>query len=432
MRFFWRLAFLVVLAHLSLAQPTFQAIGAQGMNYSTLQSMQGMFNGTEFGFAQKILGMMNQSDLENQSFEALASRMTLVVMGSGTDAEEKALWESAKAAYPAISNATMVMDGDQALAIIDSGKYPLVVLIGGPAQNRMTDAISRRGVLNESEEIYGQFIVDYGESNGSVVAALSDKKGIYNQARVSVKYSPLSAFIPPEYVPAAATGISLLLLALLSLGRTVFEFKALDIGRKGRKVGEGSMYAGPVNVSEIAAIVGASLVLGISISWQYFGPSPEFIFWLFINTAICLVAGIAHEIAHRILAWAFKIKMEYRFWAGGSLITLISSYLGNAFSVQGFILEEIPKETEKWKVGVMKLGAPLLSNAAMLLFAFINVFFPHPVFQVIYSTSALWAMAEMLPFAGLDGKDIKDWNFFVWLAAFVFVAACYIFVTFVL
>lgn len=100
--------------------------------------------------------------------------------------------------------------------------------------------------------------------------------------------------------------------------------------------------------------------------------------------------------------------------------------------MQGFLLEEIPEKTEKWKVGLMKLVAPLLSNAVMLVFAFVNFFFPNVIFQSIYSISGLWAIAEMLPFAGLDGKDIIDWNFFVWLFGFIFVGVCYLFVAFVL
>jgi hypothetical protein len=51
---------------------------------------------------------------------------------------------------------------------------------------------------------------------------------------------------------------------------------------------------------------------------------------------------------------------------------------------------------------------------------------------MIIATSALWAIAEVFPFSGLDGKDLKDWNLFVWLFTFCFVAVAYAIVTFVL
>ncbi|MEW6722628.1 MAG: hypothetical protein AB1324_05180, partial [Candidatus Micrarchaeota archaeon] len=209
---------------------------------------------------------------------------------------------------------------------------------------------------------------------------------------------------------------------------TVFEFKALDIGRKGKKVGEGASFYRGMNVTEMGAIAGASVVLGLSISWQFFG--GDFLRWFLINTLVCLGAAILHEITHRIFAHFFKIKMEYRFWPAGSALTLISSYLGNAFSIQGFILEEIPPDTPKWKAGVMKLSAPLVSAAVMVIFALVYSSTYEPVYKIIYSTSALWAMAEILPFGSLDGKDVKEWSHTVWFLAFLFISAGYIWATF--
>jgi hypothetical protein len=202
------------------------------------------------------------------------------------------------------------------------------------------------------------------------------------------------------------------------------------MGRKGKRVGEGAARVFGVNISEILAIVAASIVLGVSISWQYYGIG--FLDWVAINSIICLVAGMLHELTHRIFAHIFRLKIEYRFWTEGSVLTLISSDLGNAFSVQGFLLEEIPEDAPRWKVGAMKLAAPLVSAFVMVTFAAINVFFPSAVFQIIYTTSALWAMAEMLPFNGLDGKDIKEWSAPIWLASFVLIGIGYVFVMFVI
>jgi hypothetical protein len=183
-------------------------------------------------------------------------------------------------------------------------------------------------------------------------------------------------------------------------------------------------------MTEIAAIIGASVVLGISISWQYFG--GDFLNWIVINSLICLFAAIMHELTHRIFAIIFKMKIEYQFWPAGSVLTLVSSYLGNAFSVQGFLLEDIDPGVPKWKVGLMKLSAPLVSTFIMIIFAILNYESPSLIYQTIYTTSALWAMAEILPFGGLDGKDIKDWSHTVWFLAFVFISGSYAVVTFLL
>ncbi len=363
----------------------------------------------------------------------LVAEKTLIVKGSEIDALEGALLAGAEGQYPFLRDASVVPDSEGAMEQLGSGRFALVVLLGGPYQNNLSGRMLSSGMLNQSEELYGKLQVKYGRTpKGTLVLMVSDSRGFREEQRASLEYSPLVQFLPREYVPAAATLISVLALLLINIGKTVFEFKALDVGRKGKKLGEATLMAFGRNISEPAALVGASVVLGVSISWQYFGMGPEFAKWILINTVICFLAGIAHELTHRVLAHAFKIKVEYRFWPSGSALTLISSYLGNAFSVQGFLLEEIPQNVAKWKVGIMKLAAPLLSTAIMLVFAYYNSLHPDKIYEAIYTISALWAMAEMLPFSGLDGKDIREWNSMVWLASFALVGACYAYVTFIL
>ncbi|VVB98278.1 Uncharacterised protein [uncultured archaeon] len=384
---------------------------------------------------QKIYARINPEELARANGSgALMRNLTLVVLGSNLDAPEKAFYESAKAGYPILSNATVATDSQETLALVQSGKYPLVIVLGGPAQNGIAGELLKANALNESEQIYGEVVVQYGQlENGSLVVMVSDKRGVSNAARESVKYSPLTALgVPPAYVPAAATGISAVLMAIAAVFRAAFENKFTDLGKRGKKYGEGAIRVLGVNVKELAAIAFGALILGIALSWQYLGPTPEFLLWLFIDGTIVLFSVIVHELTHRLFAYLFKLKVEYRIWPEGSLITLVSSYLGNAFSAQSFLLDEIPEDTPKWKVGVMRLSAPLVSNGIALAFALINAVVPNRVFQTIYAASAVFAMAEMLPINGLDGYDIKKWNSCVWLAAFLFIGACYAFVTFIL
>ncbi len=396
--------------------------------------LKSFFNGSENpAFMQKIAYKINPSGLlgEDELKSAIA-KSTLIVTGSNMDGPEKALLESAKVAYPFLRNTSSASDSDSTMEEINSGKYAIVALIGGPSQNRITKSLIESKALSETETVMEQFIAQSGQINGTLVVAFSDKRGYENAARESAKYSPLALVIPPEYVPAAATGISAILLALIDLARGMAENKLADKGKQGRKVGQNSINAFGINISEIAAVLMAAFILGISLSWQYFGPTPDFFLWIVINGFICVIAGVSHEVVHRIFAFIFKIKVEYALWPAGSVMTIVSAYLGNAFSVQGFLVEEIPENTKKWKVGLMKLSAPLFSAFVMVFFAILNVFFPNRIFQSIYSVSAVLAMLEMLPFRGLDGKDVKEWNVFVWAFFFLLVAGAYSVVTFLL
>lgn len=374
-----------------------------------------------------VISRLDINTTNQVEIDAFLQNNSIIVIGHDTSFSEKLVVEAAKTQNKWIGNVKEIKDSE----FDNVDDYKLIILVGGPSQNNITKYAKDK--FNESYEFEGGIIVETGSWNNAVLVSISDKQGYETiLKRENVGYSPLSGIIPKEYIPVAATGISLVLLAFINIFRTVFEFKALNIGRKGKKVGEGSILVAGINISEFFAIVGASFILGASISWQYVGPTTEFFKWLLINSIICLAGAILHEVTHKIFAIIFKIKIEYKFWPAGSLITLISSYLGNAFSVQGFVLEEIDPKTKKWKVGLMKLAAPVVSTIVMVVFAVLYFFTQIPIFRIIYSTSALWAMAEMLPFNGLDGKDIKDWNLFIWLFAFLAIGAAYGIITFLL
>jgi len=386
-------------------------------------------------FMYRIYATVDTNATTTAEYEDFLARSALICVGNDIDLGERLLLETLRSQNPWLAKANESREGPQTIGAIESGRHPLVILVGGPAQNNVTAFAAENGWFNYTRTLEGGIIASSGKlPGGTVVVAVSDRQGnrtggIRNEA---ASRSPLAALMPKEYVPLAATGISLLMLILVNVGRTVFEFKALDFGRKGRKVGEGAWTVSGFNISEMLAIAGASMVLGLSISWQFFAPSKDFLFWLAINSMICLFAAILHEVTHRIFAHIFNIRMEYRFWPAGSALTLLSSFLGNAFSIQGFILEEIPAGVPKWKVGLMKLASPLLSATVMVIFAWMYFLDPDPIYKVVYSTSALWAMAEILPFGALDGKDIRDWSHTVWFIAFSLITVSYLAVTFLL
>ncbi|VVC04533.1 Uncharacterised protein [Candidatus Bilamarchaeum dharawalense] len=376
----------------------------------------------------KISTQMDANITNQADTELFFQQNSVIVVGEDASLGEKLIIQATKVQNPWLNNVKEVRETN-----FTDDSYKLIILVGGPSQNNLTNYVKNNGYLNESFQFEGGITVETGKWGNATVVTISDKQG-YEIAskRESTSYSPLNGIIPKEYIPVAATGISVIILALINVVKTVFEFKALDFGRKGKKVGQGSIFIWKINISEIIAIIGASIVLGISISWQYFGPSPDFLKWLVINSIICLAGAILHEVTHKIMAILFKIKIEYKFWPAGSALTLLSSYLGNAFSIQAFLLEEIDPKTAKWKVGLMKLAAPVVSAVVMVVFAGIYFFDPSPIYRVVYSTSALWAMAEMLPFSGLDGKDIKEWNGFVWFVAFSAIGLAYVVITFLL
>ncbi|MEW6722995.1 MAG: hypothetical protein AB1324_07060, partial [Candidatus Micrarchaeota archaeon] len=159
--------------------------------------------------------------------DVFLAQNSIMVIGSSIDLSERSALEFTKASNEWLAMVGEENDSDASLAAIDSGAYRLIILIGGPEQNNITRELWSRGWFNETYDVEGGFIVQKGsDGRGGVILSISDEKG-YRKGLTheSAEHSPLSAFMPEEYVPAAATGISLLILALINVGRTVFEFK---------------------------------------------------------------------------------------------------------------------------------------------------------------------------------------------------------------
>ncbi|MFH0859581.1 MAG: hypothetical protein V1921_00100 [Candidatus Altiarchaeota archaeon] len=305
-------------------------------------------------------------------------------------------------------------------------KADLIILVGGPAHNKIAGELDEQGIFkNKTRALSGILEIGTGQAeDGTTLMYIGHYIPPNRLEREAVRYSPLRGYIPEPYIPVAASAIGGILLALTGVLKTVLEFKALSFGRRDRKLHSKKIY-------EIASIVGASLVLGLSVTWTFIGPGKDFIPMLALNSGVALFAALSHEISHRILGKLMGVHIEYHFWTLGSAVTLFTGYLGNAFGVQGFLLEKADESISRWKYALVKLAAPILSIAIAIAFAWLNTKDPKVVYQMVYSTSSLWAMAEILPFEHLDGKDIRNWSRLVWIPVFILITAAYLAINFI-
>ncbi|MEM4272085.1 MAG: hypothetical protein QXH30_00695 [Candidatus Bilamarchaeaceae archaeon] len=366
--------------------------------------------------------------------QIMSTPQALIISGSSMSGEEVAMLEAAKSAYPALKSNNPVPDDQNALEALNSGKYPLIVIFGGPGQNFVARELAGSPWLTNRKTFYGQMVVEYGKApSGSTVVIFSDVRGYNNQPRASVQYSPLSLVLPKQYVPIAATGIAGGLIALMGFLEPFIESFLTEHGKKGQRISEKrKLEFFGIGVFEVFSLLVVAVILGAALSWQYFGLSIEFVLWIFLGSIVCIFAVLMHELAHRVVALIFKFKAEYRIWPAGAFITIFSSMLGNTFSTSGFLIEEIPEDAKKWKIALMKLAGPAMSTFLMLFFAFLNLFFPSTFLQFAYSACAVSAVADMLPFRGMDGEDIKNWSIFVWAFCFLIIGGSYLLVTFLL
>jgi|GEM_PF-1042974 len=306
-------------------------------------------------------------------------------------------------------------------------------LLGGPGHNNLSGLFIGNASETEVESIYfGQINLTKGSTEDMGFSVFAHPRSRNKLVHESAKNSPLKRFFPEEYVPIVAMASGVGLMWLISLLQTVFEFMALHFGRRKRKVREFHRMWGPIKIDELLAVLGASFVLGLSITFTFFGITTVFFTKLLQNWALCLFAALSHEVSHRMVGKLCNIHIEYHFWWGGSAITLITGYFGHPFSIQGFLMEKVDGPIAKWKYGLTKLAAPAFSFIIMMTFAYLNYKNPKEVYQLITVTSSLWAAAEIMPFTHLDGKDVRAWNHTIWFVSFMTIMAGYMIVNFLL
>ncbi|MBD3260791.1 MAG: hypothetical protein GF334_03805 [Candidatus Altiarchaeales archaeon] len=308
----------------------------------------------------------------------------------------------------------------------------IAFIVGGAQDNRVTEYLMVNNLTTSSRRVLGGlFNLTSAQTQAKVNVLILD----HPRAAKALEYkaaedSILKHWIPQAYIPLVASGLGILLMTIITILKTSAEFKALEVGRRTREHYSGFKIFGVPPV-EVAALLGAATVLGSSLTYTFHKLDFE-LTTLLLNIGLCLFAALSHELGHRVVGRVFGIHIEYHFWLSGSLVTLATATLGNSFGIQGFLMERIEGDIENWKYGLTKLAAPVLSCFIMVFLGWLNMNNPTRIYQMIYSTAGLWAIAEILPLKALDGYDIKKWSGWVWKISFTVIATAYVAVHFIL
>lgn len=388
-------------------------------------------------FALILLVHLSFAQLSQEEFISLARELNLtnesiVVVGSNLDGPEQALLEAARTQIPPQLTPTYLDDSGATLAFLENETHN-IILIGGPSQNEISREYWNRGwIANETKKSVGDFMLKAGRTrNGVIILLVTDSRGFANIRKEGVVASPLRFVMDEKYVPAAATGVTVSLMALLTLARTALERFFLGLGRKERKIKAQAIRLLGIKLREVASLILASVVFATAITWVFTGPTYSFFPLLLVNLLVALITVIGHELVHLVFGRMFGLRMEYVFWPVGSLFTFLSAYLGNPFGLAGFLVEEeIPGM--RMKIGLMKLAAPFASISFALLFAIINALAPWEIFQMTFTIASTLAIVELLPFDPFDGRAVRRWNVFAWFFSFCAVAFLYIVINFIL
>ncbi|MDP3035237.1 MAG: site-2 protease family protein [Methanobacteriaceae archaeon] len=172
--------------------------------------------------------------------------------------------------------------------------------------------------------------------------------------------------------------------------------------------------------SEIRDILISMLVIAGVFAYILSGRNINLAINLFPITLIAVGLGfVLHELAHKFVAMHYGFWAEYKLWAEGLVLAVVTSYFGFVFAAPGavYIHGEYISEEQNGKIS---LAGPLTNIALALIFlGLLSISSASPILQTIgfigFSINSFIALFNLIPFSALDGAKILRWNPIIWI-----------------
>ncbi len=190
-----------------------------------------------------------------------------------------------------------------------------------------------------------------------------------------------------------------------------------------------------MNTEEVRDITISTVAIGVGTALLIFGDgSPSFLLSatvipaVAVSTVIAGIAFLAHVVSHQVSARALKSYAEYRQWTPGTVITVLSPFIGILAAVPGGIEMHTvkgeryghyePKLTVK-QVGLVAAIGPLVNIMLGVIFAYVAdvatlPFLGENLFHVGAMVNAFIATFTLIPFYPLDGYKLMRWHTPFW------------------
>ncbi len=293
---------------------------------------------------------------------------------------------------------------------------------------------------NESQQLYNNDTIQTPPENNP-----ADGTDTHQSSTTTVKEnqaitrSPLGGILPKTAVPIVATATSLVLLGLWQLfGGIITEFlsdyaseKIIDTkaGKKrfGQTLNAINIPYLPIQTAELFNLVLAVFVFSLAMSWTWASTTDEMLSLFLLNL---LIIGVIYTLkeAHRLHhSKKHNLITHHSFWPMGALLTLLSTLLGNTFSLASYTHSDHEEE---------KSYAQMLFSTNLLLYIIslgsflLHYVISHVAFQMIFVFCIMMVMIDMTPLKPLDGARIKTWNTTYWLIFYVVVIISYVVMNF--
>lgn len=304
------------------------------------------------------------------------------------------------------------------------GPYTLLQAENGELYTSMQAANAENGLVRITQ------VVRIG--NGYKYSTFHRQRDEYSPPPVETHHtsrSPLRSFLPMEVIPIVATGIGL---GLLWFWKKIESFVNLflrrylsgSIMKKVKKQTTISAYKGiniynlRIKYREWLAVGITALVFAIALSFNF----TNYFYFLFLNFLVnVLVYGII-TFTRLFLDKHFDTHREYKLWGWGAIVTVLTGWLGNTFSLAGYVITD--------KASKKPAFINFMTSASYIFFSFIFICLYRVIQGHFFRMSMVLMLSitliDMLPFSPFSGKIMYQTKKQLWLILFVPVALLYV------
>ncbi|MEM2131070.1 MAG: hypothetical protein QXM96_04285 [Candidatus Woesearchaeota archaeon] len=370
-------------------------------------------------------------------FNEIEHKDITIITGSKISIEEKMLFNLIKSNIVDLQGIEIITD-DYELENQEKYKNKNLVLIGSEKTNIITNKI-KPSLNNQKKKSYSPLNIVFSEYNNKKIMIAYSEKEDKNTDNNILEKSFLSNFIDKKYVPFVASFLSILFLYLwniliktgFQLGNDLISSKILQkiVSKKKskKKYLETKKLHQFIEKSEIFAFFLYTIITAIILSYAWSSSKKEFFDLLIINLFIIGFITFIREFARQYYCYKDKVNSEFAFWPFGSLLTLISTFLGNTFSLSCYTLVD---ENHEKKFGKVSFYISLYTLIMFFISYFFNIIFPSIILQMIFVYSIFVLFIDLFPLSPMSGNDIIKWNFLSWLIIYLIVFVSYIYINF--
>ncbi|HEC89702.1 MAG TPA: hypothetical protein ENI44_03865 [Thermoplasmatales archaeon] len=328
---------------------------------------------------------------------------------------------------------------DTSIESIDQLNETYIVLLGSEKTNILSNQVITNETIDISKTLVSPpIILVFGLDNttGKKILILYTLKEKYNNLNKAVERSPLNAILDKRFIPVTATAISLIFIYIWNIFSTTIVELISDytsesiieriIAKHKRKEITIRRY---IDSKEGFSILLSSIVFSIAMSWAWSEKLDDFLWMFIINLIVIGLILLLKESVRQYFCYQNNLKAKHVFWPFGAILTVISTFLGNTFSLASYTLREEKEEIERKFGRIIFLISLMLFTFSIIIFI-LNLFYPDIIFQMMFTYTIMMLVIDLFPLPPMDGSDIRKWSSKKWFTLYIIVVFFYISVNF--